>query len=343
MKKTFILIIGLLVGLTSCQKKEGSSAAKQTSSTPSKKLTIGFSIDTLAIERWQRDMDVFINKVKELGADVIVQNAGNSLEEQNQQLMYLMGCADAIVVLPKEASSITESIQKIKAKGIPVISYDRLTLNADIDLYMTIDSKKVGEDMALNMLRHSTGTNWYCILGPQEDYNMTLIYEGIKRVLRDGPVKINHVFHTENWNYDLSYEEMVRILKSDVFPDAIICGNDAVAASVIQAINRYYPDIHIPVCGQDADIVACQYIAQGKQEFTMYKPIIQLAELAAECAVNLAKGLPLPTATIRTSQINNGYGNIETIWLEPVYVDKYNLDKIIIESGFHSAASVYKN
>ena len=340
--QSLFLIILLTIFLASCKKQENTSTVKQPSPAPSDKITIGFSIDTLAIERWQRDMDVFINKVKELGADVIVQNAGNSIEEQNRQLLYLMDKTDAIVVLPKDASSITESIQKIKSKGIPVISYDRIALNADIDLYVTIDSKKVGEYMALNMLRHTDGKNWYCILGPEEDYNMTLIYEGIKRVLRDGPVKINHVFHTENWNYDLSYQEMVRILKSDVFPDAIICGNDAVAASVIQAINRYYPDIHIPVCGQDADIAACQYIVQGKQDFTIYKPIIRLAELAAECAVSLAKSEPLPVDSIRTSKINNGYADIQTIWLEPEYVDIYNLDKVIIDSGFHSAASIYK-
>ena len=338
-----IYILFLLISLVSCSKKEGTTAAKQVSPAPPHKLTIGFSIDTLAIERWQRDMDVFINKVKELGADVIVQNAGNSIEEQNRQLMYLMERTDAIVVLPKDASSITESIQKIRAKGIPVISYDRLTLNSDINLYMTIDSEKVGEYMASHMLRHTKGTNWYCILGPEEDYNMTLILDGINRILRTGLVHINHVFHTENWNYDLSYQEMVRILSEDTFPDAILCGNDAVAASVIQAINRYYPDIHIPVCGQDADTMACQYIVQGKQEFTIYKPITQLAELAAECAVCLAKHEPLPTENLRVSYINNGYASIQTVWLEPVYVDKYNIDKIIIESGFHSAASVYKD
>ena len=340
--KIILLSFFCLLTFASCKPKNYTSAQNTPSPAPANKITIGFSIDTLAIERWQRDMDVFINKVKELGAEVIVQNAGNSIEEQNKQLLYLMDRTDAIVVLPKDASSITESVQKIKAKGIPVISYDRLALNADIDLYMTIDSEKVGEYMASHMLRHTDGKNWYCILGPEEDYNMTLIYEGIKRIVRDGPVKINHVFHTENWNYDLSYQEMVRILKSDVFPDAIICGNDAVAASVIQAIQRYYPDIHIPVCGQDADILACQYIVQGKQDFTIYKPIIRLAELAAECAVALAKGEPLPTENIRTSKINNGYSEIETIWLEPEYVNKYNLDKIVIDSGFHSAASIYK-
>ena len=171
---------------------------------------------------------------------------------------------------------------------------------------------------------------------------MTLINDGINRIVRNSPVKINHVFHTDNWNYDLSYQEMVRILKSDdVFPDAIICGNDAVAASVIQAISRYYPDIYIPVCGQDADVAACQYIVQGKQAFTIYKPIIRLAELAAEFAVRLANKEALPDGNFRVSAINNGYADIPTVWLDPTYVDKYNLDKVIIDSGFHNASSIY--
>ena len=342
---TAILWLFLLLCI-SCRKNDGSLSsrtAKQISPLPQQSLTIGFSIDTLAIERWQRDMDVFINKVKEMGADVIVQNAGNNIEEQNRQLMYLLERdVDAVVVLPKDAASITESVQKLHSKGIPVISYDRLTLNADINLYLTIDSEKVGEQMAQEMLRRTKGINWYLILGPEEDYNMTLIKDGINRIIRNTNVHINHIFYTDGWNYDLSYQEMVRILKSDIFPDAIICGNDAVAASVIQAINRYYPDTHIPVCGQDADISACQYIVQGKQEFTIYKPIIQLAEVAAECAVKLARHEEISENRFRFSSINNGFGDIPTIWLEPTYVDKYNIDKIIIDSGFHSATSVYK-
>ena len=160
-----IVLVLLCFCIASCKKQNQPSAERLPSPIPENKITIGFSIDTLAIERWQRDMDIFINKAKELGAEVIVQNAGNDLQEQNRQLMYLMERTDAIVVLPKDAASITESIQKIRAKGIPVISYDRLTLNCDINLYMTIDSEKVGEYMASHMMRHTTGTNWYCITG----------------------------------------------------------------------------------------------------------------------------------------------------------------------------------
>ena len=344
--KSAVTLLLLLISLlsVSCKKNDKAPSERSISSDSSHKLTVGFSIDTLAIERWQRDLDIFINKVHEMDAEVIVQNAGNSIEEQNRQLMYLLERnVDAVVVLPKDASSITDSIQKIRAHGIPVISYDRLTLNADINLYLTIDSEKVGEYMASELLRRTEGKNWYCILGPEEDFNMTLIKDGLNRILRTTDVKINHTFYTQGWNYDLSFQEMVRIIKEDKIPDAIVCGNDAIAASVIQALTRYYPDTHIPICGQDADITACQYIIQDKQDFTIYKPIVKLAELAAECVVLLARGEELHYTNYRIRPINNGYGDIPAIWLEPSYVDKYNIDKVIIESGFHNASSVYKD
>lgn len=346
-KSTTIISLAILfcsVLLSSCEKKNiQKSSIVKSEVTTIKKKTIGFSIDTLAIERWQRDLDVFMNKAKELGADVIVQNAGNDIDEQNRQLMYLLDRnVDVIVVLPKNADSISESIQKIKNKNIPVISYDRLTLNADIDLYMTINSEKVGELMAINLRDLAKGYNWYCILGPEEDYNMTLIQRGINKMIYGSPTHINHVFYTNGWNYDLAYQEMIRLISNNKIPDAIVCGNDAVAESVISALNLYYKDYHIPICGQDADIGACQNIVAGKQDFTIYKPITKLAELAAEYAVHMANGEKLEDFAEPLGNINNGFGNIPVLWLEPIAVNKNNLDEVIINSGFHTTGEIYR-
>lgn len=342
-RKVFLLVSILLCTVfCGCKKSQQKITEKKIVPVNNKKITIGFSIDTLAIERWQRDLDIFINTAKELGADVIVQNAGSSIDEQNRQLLYLMDKnVDVIVLLPKDADCFTETIQKIRSKNIPVISYDRLTLNADISLYLTIDSEKVGENMGKGLLKVTQGRNWNLILGPKEDYNMTLIKEGIGKTIRNTGVNLSHVFYTDDWNYDLSYQEMVRIISKGDLPDAIVCGNDAVAASVIQALTRYLPEQHIPICGQDADIAACQYIVQGKQDFTVYKPIARLAELAAEYAVYLAKGENIYEKGMNIQTINNGSGDIPAIWLEPILVDKGNLDDVIISSGFHTASSIY--
>jgi len=345
-----IFLVVLLFSVSGCSAKNSSkkviSKKLNTEKNPSenKVSTIGFSFDTLAIERWQRDLDVFVNRAKELGANVIVQNAGNDVEEQNRQLMYLMNRnVDVIVCLPKEANEISETIQKIKAKNIPIISYDRLIRNCDVDLYLSIDSKKVGMLMAKQM-RHLTNQNkWYLMLGAQEDYNMALIQQGINDVIRGSPVRIAHIFYTAGWNYDLAYQEMVNLVTSGQIPEALICGNDAVADSVISALNLYYPEHHIPVCGQDAEIAACQNIVDGKQDFTIYKPITQLAELTAEYAVKIAKGASVEELTAGYDTIDNGYKHVPVMWLEPEVVTKQNIDSIIVDSGFHTYNEIYHN
>lgn len=346
MKKKFIrtaIVVFVLSILCSCNnKKSVKNGQNPKPLSENNKITIGFSIDTLAIERWQRDLDVFINKAKELGANVIVQNAGNNLDEQKRQLTYLLECnVDVIVVLPKEADGINDAIQKITSKNIPVIAYDRLVLGSNIDLYVTINSEKVGTLMAQGLKKRTTGKNWYFILGPEEDFNMTLIKKGVMETIAQTPYSIGYTYYASGWNYDLAYQEMVRLISNEDIPDAIICGNDAVADSVLQALSTYYTGPHIPICGQDADIAACQSIINGKQDFTIYKPITKLAEIAAEIAVKMANG-EKPEDIANNITINNYAADIPVVWLEPTLVDKSNIDEVVIDSGFHTHAEVYR-
>lgn len=315
----------------------------QNSISSEKRVTVGISIDTLAIERWQRDLDVFMAAVREFGADVIVQNAGNSVENQKQQLMYLVDRnADVIVVLPKEASSLKDEIEKIRAKNIPVIAYDRLLTGVKIDLYITVNSFKVGFLMGERLQQIAGAKNWLCILGPQEDYNMELIQKGIASAVQDSSKVIREIFFTQDWNYDLSKQKMIDVVTSGMLPDAIVCGNDAVADSVISVLRLYYPDMHIPICGQDADIAACQNIVAGFQDFTVYKPIAALARTAAEYAVRIARGETAESLPGAENFIDNGIEAIPAVLLEPCVVTKENIDEIIIDSGFHTHGEVYR-
>ena len=125
-------------------------------------------------------------------------------------------------------------------------------------------------------------------------------------------------------------------------PDAIICGNDALAGSVIQARADYCPDRQVALCGQDADIAACQNIVRGLQDFTVYKPITSLAEQAADYAVLLARGEKVEDVVQSGKTINNGFGDIPVVWLEPKIVTKNNIDSVIVSSGFHTHSEIYK-
>ncbi|MBQ0003370.1 MAG: substrate-binding domain-containing protein [Treponema sp.] len=337
--KVFLLMSAFLMIFFSCTKKTSEKVipVKQNS------ITIGFSIDTLAIERWRRDTDVFLATAKELGADVIVQNAGNSIDEQIRQIQYLIDKnVNAIVIVAKQADSLTEVIRNATSNNIPVISYDRLILNASIDLYLTIDSEKVGEKMAKEIVKRSPMGTLYLMLGPKADFNMSMIKSGVEKVIHSSPLHIGEVFYTDDWNYDLSYNQMISYLREDKIPNAIICGNDSVANSVIQAISELKPDANIFIAGQDADIVNCQHIVNSKQTVTVYKPITELAKQAAYCAVRLSKGASAEELSLINGTINNGYSDIPTCYLEPVAVTKENIDEVIINSGFHSQEEVYR-
>ena len=342
-KAVFIMMVSL--GFLSCTAKSSKSdaAGKDRVNPVRKKPCIGFSIDTLALERWQRDLDVFINKIKELDADVIVQNAGNSVDEQKKQLFYLLDRkVDAVVIVAKKRDSLAEPVKMFRSKGIDVISYDRLITDADISMYISVDTERVGELMARRFIATGVGRKWNLILGPEEDFNMSLLKKGVLRVINGKNIDIKGIFYTDGWNYDLSYNEAVSLITGGNIPDAIICGNDAVAGSVIKAFDDYYPGYHISICGQDADIAACQYVVRGKQEFTIYKPISKLSEMAAKYAVELAGGKKVSEIVTDGRTINNGYADIPVVWLEPKIVDKRNIDDVIIKSGFHTYGEVYR-
>ncbi|MBR1911640.1 MAG: substrate-binding domain-containing protein [Treponema sp.] len=340
-----VVVVAFAFLFVSCKAKYSKSETSSRSKVNSfeKKPVIGFSIDTLALERWQRDLDVFMNKTKELHADIIVQNAGNSVDEQKKQLLYLMDRkVDVVVVVAKKRDSLTEPIKMLRSKGIAVISYDRLITDADISLYISVDTERVGELMARRFISTGVGKKWYLILGPEEDFNMSLLKKGVNKVIAGKGISIEGTFYTSGWNYDVSYNEAVNLITSGNIPDAILCGNDAVAGSVIKAFDDYYPGYHVSICGQDADIAACQYVVRGKQDFTVYKPISELSEMAAEYAVLLARGKKVSEIVPDQRKINNGYAEIPVVWLDPKIVEKNNIDEVVIKSGFHTYGEVYR-
>ena len=89
----------------------------------------------------------------------------------------------------------------------------------------------------------------------------------------------------------------------------------------------------VKVAGQDADLAACQRIAEGSQYATIYKPIDRLALKAAGFAVMLA---PRASRSPTDAIIDDGAGKVPYVRLEPILVTKELLDATVIKDGFHS-------
>lgn len=341
-KQIVCLFAALILALALCGCGQAESGRKGETDGEDK-IQIGMSFDSFVIERWQRDRDVFVSVAKELGAEVNVQNANGVAEEQKKQIDYFIKKGmDVIVIIAIDPASLRESVDKAKDAGIKVVSYDRLIDDADVDLYISFDNEMVGEMMARALLAEGIGGgNVIMIGGSPTDNNVPLVEGAFKRVMAKHRVSILDSVHADNWRAEEAASYIYANPDMVVKADAIMCGNDDLATQVVRALAETRRAGNMLVVGQDADLAACQRIVEGTQAMTVYKPVERLATRAAEAAVALAKGEEIAGEDVM--MMDSGAYRIPYIGLEPISVDRGNIDEVIIGSGFHLKEDVYLN
>lgn len=333
-----VLIIAMVLGLSGCST---ATAEKDTGNSKEADVPrIGLSFDSYIIERWERDRDVFVSTAKELGAEINVQSANGDVEVQISQIEYFIEKkVDVIVVVAIDADKLTNVIKKAKDAGISVIAYDRLVRNADVDMYISFDNEEVGRMMGEEIARDYKNKKVIMICGAQADNNVSLVNRGFERVMGNSGIEIIDKTFCEGWKAELASDYVNKNIDAISKADAIMCGNDDIATNVIRTLSVYRKAGSIGIVGQDADLAACQHIVEGTQNITVYKPVEQLASEAARYAVEYAKGNEIDVKT----KISDGTYDVTYVALEPITVNKSNIDEIIIDSGFHSREDVYLN
>jgi len=332
-----ILIMSLVLSAAGCNKAAAPVKNDQ--------IKIGYVSETFVIARWQVDREAFVSKAKELGAEVLVQHTYEDSEEQIQVMEDLIQeNVDVIVITPYDKDALAAVIKKAKDKGIKVIAYDRLIMNADIDLYISFDNYAVGQLMAQKLLEVVPTGNYAVINGSSYDNNSNMLREGYMDVLNAeveaGNINVvGEVFWADDWRSEKAYNYINNLLAAGERIDAVIGANDLLAEGAITALSENMLAGKVMVSGQDTELAACQRIVEGTQYVSIYKPIPVLAEGAAEAAVKLAKGETLPA----NDMIDNGYRMVPYIKYQPIAVTKDNIMDTVIKDGFHLKEEVYRN
>ncbi len=309
------------------------------------KIKIGLLLETLKEERWLRDRDLFVKRAQELGAEVEIQVAeGNDAVQLQQAENLLTKGVDVLVVVPHNGVAAASIVNAAKRQNVPVIAYDRLIMNSDVDLYLSFDNVRVGEMQAKYALERAPKGNYVLILGSPTDNNAKLLREGQMNALQPaidrGDIKIVMEQWANNWQASEALKHIENVLtqfNNDIV--AVVASADSVSRGVVQALEANGLSGKVIVTGQDCDIVACQHIAQGKQTMSIYKPIQPLAFAAAEAAVKLAKKEKVEAP----QKINNGKVDVSSILLDPIVVDKNNMETTIIKDGYQKKEEIFKN
>jgi D-xylose transport system substrate-binding protein len=312
---------------------------------------IAFLLPETQTTRYEtQDRPLFTQKVEELCPDceLLYQNADQDPAKQQQQVeAAITEEVDVLVLDPVDSTSAAGLANRAKQAGIPVISYDRLILDADLDYYVSFDSTVVGEQQAtalsdrLEQDGNPTGPI-VKINGDPKDNNATLFKEGSNSVFEERGVEIAQEYDTPDWlpeNAQREMEQAITAVGEDGFT-GVYAANDGTAGGAIAALKGagLNPQ-QIPVTGQDAELAAIQRIIAGEQFMTVYKPIIPLAESAAELAVAIANGEDPPEGLVNGEE-DNGTESVPTVFLETVPVTRENVQSEIVADGFLSAKEI---
>jgi D-xylose transport system substrate-binding protein len=297
-----------------------------------------------------QDKPLFEAKVKELDptAQILYSNANqDATQQQSQADAAITNGAKVLVLDPVDSASAASIVKKANAAKIPVIAYDRLITGAPIDSYISFDNEQVGklqgEALLAKLLKTTGGKKPRIVMinGSPTDNNATLFKKGAHSVF-DGKVDIVAEYDTPDWSPDKAQTEMdqaiTKVGKTGF--DGVYAANDGTAGGAIASMKAAGIDPKTrPTTGQDAELPAIQRILLGEQYMTVYKAIKLEASTAAEMAVALAQGKPLPP-TLAVVNVNNGTKDVASVLLKPVTVFTDNIKTTVVQDGFWTVAQI---
>ncbi|GHV79229.1 multiple sugar-binding periplasmic receptor ChvE [Spirochaetia bacterium] len=329
------------------------------------KIKIGVSMPTKSLQRWNQDGANMKDQLEKAGYAVDLQYGGdNDIPTQVAQLenMISTGCK-ALVIAAIDGSSLTEVLKEAKAKGIAVISYDRLIMNSDaVSYYATFDNFKVGTmqgqyiESQLNLKTAAGPFNIELFTGAPDDNNVNFFFGGAMSVLepyiQSGKLKVlsgqttKAQCATNNWSTEESQKRMENLITANKYGpngtklDAVLSSNDSVANGITNAlVAAGYTKANFPILtGQDCDVTSTKNLIAGTQSMSVFKDTRTLAAKAVEMVNAIAKG---STVSVNdTNTYDNGIKVIPSFLCDPVVVTTSNYKEALLDSGYYQASQI---
>jgi D-xylose transport system substrate-binding protein len=355
MKRTRLLLAAVAacaaaVALAACGDDDSTSTDGTSASSGGGK--IAFLLPETQTARYEtQDKPLFEQKVQELCPDceILYQNADQDPTKQQSQVeAAVTEDVDVIVLDPVDSTSAAGMVQRAQQADIPVISYDRLILNADLAAYAEFNSPEVGKQQgeALAQALADGGNPTGPIVqinGDPKDNNAKLFKEGATAVFEDKGIDVAQEYDTPDWLPENAQKEMdqaITAVGKDGFY-GVLAANDGTAGGAIAALKGAGIDpTTIPVTGQDAELAAIQRILAGEQYMTVYKPIKPLADNAATLAVAAVNGEDPADSDVINGEEDNGTEQVPTAITDTIPVFEDNVADTVVKDGYWTAQDI---
>jgi len=327
-----------------------------TSSSGGKK--VGVAMPTKDLQRWNQDGDNMKKSLEKAGYTVDLQYANNDVQTQVSEIenMITNGC-NILVIASIDGGSLGTVLAKAKAKNIKVIAYDRLIMNTDaVSYYATFDNFKVGViqgqylETKLDLKNAAGPFNIELFAGSPDDNNATFFFNGAMSILKPyiDNGKLNVVsgqkefkaVATQGWSTEEAQKRMENLVTSyytnGTKLDAVYSSNDSCAIGITNAlVNAKFAAPNFPLLtGQDCDITSMKNILAGTQSMSIFKDTRTLADQVVKMVTAIIEKKEVPVNDKDT--YDNGKGKVPTFLCDPVFADKDNYKKLLIDSGYYT-------
>lgn len=290
------------------------------------KILIGVSFASEVHYRNKFDSDIMTAKAEELGAEIVFQYANYDGTKQANQIDNLLSQGIDVLVLNAVSANMVNLVERVKAEGIPVITYDQTIEGTEIDLNVDRDNKKVGRlqmEAALDFTE-GVGGNFVLVKGDPGSGVAQRIGQGYEEFASEHP-EINIVadqFH-EAWSPDKALKTVENALSAnndDI--QAIVASADSVALGLVPAIKASNLEGKVYLSGMDLEVAAARLINEGIMTMSIWTDIIDGDNRTIEAAVKLAKG----EEVVPDEVLELGGYKIPTLLIDVVAITKDNLE-----------------
>ncbi|MBD5559302.1 MAG: sugar ABC transporter substrate-binding protein [Clostridia bacterium] len=298
-------------------------AAADSNSDNSEK-TIGISMPTQSLERWNRDGAYLDEQFQAAGYKTILSYSDNKNEQQVADIENMLAQGvDLLVVAAIDGNALNTVMNDAGDAGIPIIAYDRLIMNDNVDYYVSFDNYTVGTLQGQYIidtldLDNANGTTYNMEItgGDPADNNAPFFYQGaidtLQPYLDNGTLKVVSgqvdfdVVGTPQWSTDEALDRAQNVLASYYADgtqlDVWLCSNDSTALGVTQAVTSDYAgDNSVLITGQDGDVANLRNIKDGSQSMTVYKAVANEAVVTLDLAKAILDGKNVGDALIKDS------------------------------------------
>ncbi|HVA85297.1 MAG TPA: substrate-binding domain-containing protein [Candidatus Saccharimonadales bacterium] len=270
--------------------------------------------------------------------------------------------AKVLLVDPIDSTTGKQIQAAAAAAGVTMISYDRATFQGTNTYYVSFDNVQVGKLIGQGFMQ--CVTDWGVTSpkvfeldgGEDTDPNAIDFAKGYNSVIWGQaktpltPPLTNSAGYTlvgdqiaPGWDNAKGGTIFQQAYTANNKINATVEANDGLAGAVITVLKAAgVPAKKIPTTGQDATLQGMEYVLQGYQCGSVYKPIYIEAQAAVALATILRAGATPPASFLNgtTTDPTNAATTEPAVLLTPTWVNAANMESTVIKDNFVSATDL---